>query len=114
MNLCLFPPETREIQLDEMGSFVAKKQANCDLDDPADDHKGDWWDYVVDDAEPRLVLTVVPGAHSVENTEEAVAEAYDRSISPNTATISAGRCGRCESQLTTGDITSGRPRWRPV
>jgi hypothetical protein len=28
MNSWLFPPETREIQLDEMWSFVAKKQAN--------------------------------------------------------------------------------------
>jgi hypothetical protein len=78
MNSWPFPPETREIQLDEMWSFVAKKQANCDPDDPADDHKGDWWDYVVYDAEHRLVLAVVPGAHSIENTEEAVGEAYDR------------------------------------
>jgi hypothetical protein len=73
-----FPPETREIQLDEMWSFVAKKQANCDPDDPADDHKGDWWDHVVYDAEHRLVLAVVPGAHSIENAEEAVGEAHDR------------------------------------
>jgi hypothetical protein len=77
-NSWLFPPETREIQLDEMWSFVAKKQANCDPDDPADEHKGDWWDYVVYDAEHRLVLAVVPGAHAIENAEEAVAEAYDR------------------------------------
>ncbi len=61
-----------------MWSFVAKKQANCDPDDPADDHKGDWWDYVVYDAEHRLVLAVVPGARSIENAEEAVGEAYDR------------------------------------
>jgi len=73
-----FPPETREIQFDEMWSFVAKKQANCDPDDPVDDHKGDWWDHVVYDAEHRLVLAVVPGARSIENAEEAVAEAYAR------------------------------------
>jgi hypothetical protein len=78
MNSWPFPPETREIQFDEMWSFVAKKQANCDPDDPADDHKGDWWDHVVYDAEHRLVLAVVPGARSIENAEEAVGEAYDR------------------------------------
>jgi hypothetical protein len=61
-----------------MWSFVAKKQANCDPNDPADDHNGDWWDHVVYDAEHRLVLAVVPGARSIENAEEAVAEAHDR------------------------------------
>jgi IS1 family transposase len=73
-----FPPETREIQLDEKWSFVAKKQANCDPDDPADAHKGDWWDHVAYDAEHRLVLAVVPGARSIENAEEAVREVHGR------------------------------------
>ena len=73
-----FPPETREIQLDEKWSFVAKKQAHCDPANPADDQKGDWWDHVVYDAEHRLVLAVVPGARSMENSEEAVQEAHDR------------------------------------
>jgi hypothetical protein len=52
-----------------MWSLVAKKQANCDPTDPADDHKGDWWDHVAIDAEHRLVLAVVPGARSIENAE---------------------------------------------
>lgn len=73
-----FPPRTREVQLDEKWSFVAKKQANCDPTDPADDHKGDWWDHVAYDAEHRLVLAVVPGARSIENAEEAVREVHDR------------------------------------
>src|SRR4051794_30879032 len=73
-----FPPETREIQLDEMWSFVAKKQKNCDPADPADDHNGDWWDHVAYDAEHRLVLVVVPGARSIENAEEVVTEVHDR------------------------------------
>jgi IS1 family transposase len=73
-----FPPETREVQLDEKWSFVAKKQARCDPDDPADDHKGDWWDHVAYDAEHRLILAVVPGARSIENAEEAVREVYGR------------------------------------
>jgi hypothetical protein len=57
---------------------VAKKQAHCDPEDPADDHKGDWWDHVAYDAEHRLVLAVVPGARSIENAEETVREVYDR------------------------------------
>jgi hypothetical protein len=61
-----------------MWSFVAKKQANCDPTNPADDHKGDWWDHVAYDAEHRLILAVVPGARSIENAEEVVTEVRDR------------------------------------
>jgi IS1 family transposase len=61
-----------------MWSFVAKKQKNCDPADPADDHKGDWWDHVAYDAEHRLVLAVVPGARSIENAEEILTEVHDR------------------------------------
>src|SRR5271157_3509598 len=42
----LFPPQTREVQFDEMWSFVGKKQKNGDPLNPDDDHKGDWWDHV--------------------------------------------------------------------
>jgi IS1 family transposase len=61
-----------------MWSFVAKKQKNCNPDDPADDHKGDWWDFVAYDAEHRLVLAVVPGARTIENAEEVLQEVHDR------------------------------------
>jgi IS1 family transposase len=61
-----------------MWSFVAKKQKNCDPKNPADDHKGDWWDHVAYDAENRLVLAVVPGARSIENAEEIVTEVCHR------------------------------------
>ncbi len=77
-NWSRFPPESREVQLDERWSFVAKKQHHCDPDAPADDHRGDWWDHVAYDAEHRLVLAVVPGARSIENAEETVQEVYDR------------------------------------
>jgi IS1 family transposase len=73
-----FPPRTREVQFDEKWSFVAKKEANCDRSDPADDHKGDWWDHVAYDPEHRLVLSVVPGARTVENTEILVEDARRR------------------------------------
>ena len=74
----LFPPRTREVQFDEKWSFVAKKQKNCNPADPADDHKGDWWDHVAIDPEHRLVLAVVPGARSIENAEAVVAAAKGR------------------------------------
>jgi hypothetical protein len=74
----LFPPRTREVQFDEKWSFVNKKQKNCDPADPADDHKGDWWDHVAFDPEHKLVLAVVPGARSIENAEEVVAAAKGR------------------------------------
>jgi IS1 family transposase len=68
------PPRTRQVQFDEKWAFVAKKEAHCDRDDPADDHKGDYWDHVAFDPEHRLVVAVVPGARDVENTEALVAE----------------------------------------
>ncbi len=74
----LFPPQTDEIQFDEKWSFVFKKQEHCDPNDPADDHRGDWWDHVAYDPEHRLVLCVVPGARDVESVEEVVDETQQR------------------------------------
>ncbi len=74
----LFPPNTREVQFDEKWSFVFKKQKNCNPLDPADDHRGDWWDHVAPDAESRLVLAVVPGARDAESVEEVVGEVEAR------------------------------------
>ena len=34
------PPRTREARFDEKWAFVAKKEARCDPDDPADARKG--------------------------------------------------------------------------
>ena len=64
----LFPPQTREVPFDEKWSFVAKKEAHCNREDPADDPCGDCWDHVALDAESRLVLSVVPGRQSAEHT----------------------------------------------
>jgi IS1 family transposase len=69
-----FPPRTTEAQFDEKWAFVAKKEAHCDRDDPADEHKGDYWDHVALDPEHRLVVAVVPGARTIENTEALVTE----------------------------------------
>jgi IS1 family transposase len=74
----LFPPRTREVQLDEKHAFVAKKQKNCDPTNPDDDHKGDYWDHIALDPEHRLVLAVVPGARTLETAEELVTEVEQR------------------------------------
>ena len=57
---------------------MGKKQKNCDVDDPDDDHCGDYWDFVAYDPEHRLVLVVVPGARSLENAEITVEETKAR------------------------------------
>jgi IS1 family transposase len=72
-----FPPRTREVQFDEKWAFVAKKEANCNPTDPADDRKGDTWDHVAFDAESRLVVSVVPGERTAENVV-AVVEDFKR------------------------------------
>jgi IS1 family transposase len=73
-----FPPLTTEVQFDEKWSYVAKKEDHCDRSDPADDHKGDYWDHVAFDPEHRLVVVVRPGARDVENTEALVDEFRER------------------------------------
>ena len=64
--------------MDEKWSFVQKKQKNCDPNDPEDVNCGDCWDHVAFDPEHRLVLAVVPGARTIENTEAIVQEVKDR------------------------------------
>jgi IS1 family transposase len=66
------------VQLDEKWSYVSKKQAHCDPDDPADDNRGDWWDHTAYDPEHRLVLCVVPGARGAEEAEAVVADVKER------------------------------------
>jgi hypothetical protein len=78
MRSWLFPPRTREVQFDEKHAFVAKKQKNCDPTNPADEHKGDWWDHVAYDPEHKLVLAVVPGARVTESVVEVVDEVKGR------------------------------------
>ena len=72
MNWWLFPPATREAQFDEKWAFVGKKQKHCDPNDPADARQGDNWDHVGFDPEHRLVVSVVPGKRTAQNTEALV------------------------------------------
>ena len=77
-NSWLFPPQTREAQFDEKWNFIAKKDKNCDPDDPRDDELGDDWDHTAVDPEHRLLLAVVPGERSAENCKKVVQEVYKR------------------------------------
>ena len=65
----IFPPNTEEIQFDEKWDFVQKKQKHCDENNPADARCGDNWDHVAIDAEHKLVLEVVNGKRTEENTD---------------------------------------------
>ena len=69
-------PETREIQMDEAWSFVAKKEKNCDDDEPDHRFRGDCRDHVAFDPEHRLVVSVVPGADG-ESVQELVRDVQD-------------------------------------
>jgi IS1 family transposase len=57
---------------------VGKKQKNCDPADPADDHRGDYWDHIALDPKTKLILAVVPGARVEENAYALVAEVKRR------------------------------------
>jgi IS1 family transposase len=64
--------------MDEKWAFVGKKEANCDPEDPADRQCGDSWDHVALDPEHRLVLAVVAGKRTAENTQKLVDEVKTR------------------------------------
>jgi hypothetical protein len=55
-----------------MGSFVAKKEKNCDEDDPEDRFRGDGWDHGAFDPEHRWVVSVVPGPRTAESVQGRV------------------------------------------
>jgi IS1 family transposase len=55
-----------------------KKQKHCDENDPADADFGDCWDFVVFDAESKLVVSLVLGARIAETAEQVFADFYFR------------------------------------
>jgi len=68
-------PQTREVQLDEKWSFVAKKEDKCNDEDKT---CGDNWDHVALDAETRLVLDVIPGKRTADNSLQLVKSVYEK------------------------------------
>ena len=77
-DLVAHSPQTREIQMDEKWSFVAKKEQNCAEDDPEDQFRGDCWDHVAFDPRHRLVVSVVPGERTAESVNELVSDVKER------------------------------------
>src|SRR4029077_6380039 len=78
MNSWLFPPQTREAQVDEKWGFVAKKEASCDPLDPLDQLCGDDWDHTAVDPESRLLLALVPGKRNGEVCKRLIRQVHDR------------------------------------
>jgi len=66
------------VQFDEKWSFVGKKEKHGDPADPADIQQGDNWDHVAFDPEHRLVVSVVPGKRTAENTRRLVQDFKQR------------------------------------
>jgi len=66
------------VQVDEDWSFVYKKEAHCDPEEPADRHCGDDWDHTAVDPESRLLLSLVPGKRTAENCQKLVDEVHRR------------------------------------
>jgi len=77
-NSWRFPPETKEVQLDERWSFVQKKEKQCAPDNAQDRLCGDNWDHTALDPENRLVLSLVPGKRTAENCEKLVEDVKAR------------------------------------
>lgn len=74
----LFPPQTKEIQLDERWSFVCKKEKHCDENDQLKQVQGDNWDHTALDPESRLLLSLVPGKRTKENCKKLVEDVKNR------------------------------------
>jgi len=64
--------------MDEKWSYVHKKEAHCDPDDPADRMSGDNWDHTAIDSESRLLLSLVPGKRTAKNCEKLVEDVKRR------------------------------------
>ena len=54
--------------------FYREKRKNCDPEDPNDENMGDNWDHIAFDPENRLIICVIPGKRTTENTIKLVFE----------------------------------------
>src|SRR5512143_894029 len=77
-NWWLFPPQTREVQVDEKWGFVFQKEHACDADDPLDRLRGDDWDHTAVDPESRLLLALVPGKRDGDACKDLVQQVHNR------------------------------------
>lgn len=65
------------VEMDELWSFIAKKQRNVRRTDDAE-RVGDCWTYVAIDPESKLIPAFLVGKRSVANTNEFVADVAAR------------------------------------
>jgi IS1 family transposase len=57
---------------------VAKKEKNCDPDNPDDDEQGDVWDHIALDPEHRLIVSAVVGKRTEDHTQVLVEDFAER------------------------------------
>jgi transposase-like protein len=66
----------RAIQFDEQWSFVKKKQKHCD---PEEIHQaGDFWDHTAITPDHKLIVSLVVGKRTKEQTQELVSDTQGR------------------------------------
>ncbi|MDP2815051.1 MAG: IS1 family transposase [Rectinemataceae bacterium] len=78
MSWFLFPPLTKEVQLDERWSFVGKKEKMLEKEVEADTLKGDLWDHTAIDAESRLLISLIPGKRTAGNCVKLIEDVKQR------------------------------------
>jgi IS1 family transposase len=78
MNSWLFPPQTREVQVDEKWGYVYQKEASCDPTNPLDRLRGDDWDHTAVDPESRLLLALVPGKRDGTTCQRLIRQVHNR------------------------------------
>jgi hypothetical protein len=75
------------------GRLWEKKQKNCDPENPLDDDYGDQWDHVALDAGSRLVVSMVPGKRTGENTLELIQDFKKRTGEKPPALVTSDEYG---------------------
>ena len=103
------------MQFDEKWAFVGKKEKHCDPDDPADAQQGDNWDHVAFDPEHRLVVSVVPGKRTSENTRQVVQDFKERTHGrlPNLITTDEYPVYETELLDAYGEVVIPAPTGKP-
>jgi IS1 family transposase len=66
----------RAVQFDEQWSFVKKKQKNCSAED--EQQAGDFWDHTAISPESKLIVSLVVGKRTKEQTQALVCDTQSR------------------------------------
>jgi hypothetical protein len=76
----LFPPQTKEIQLDEKWGFVLTKHEppESEQEEEPEVQCGQNWDHTAIDAESRLLLSIIPGKRTADNCVKLIEDVKKR------------------------------------